>query len=359
MPTNEQRRDAAKRKLERQLVRRQEQQKSRRQRTVIGGVIAAVVVIAGVVFVVTRTPSAEDASASDSAASSTAAVGACDYTDAETTVKTVSKPDNTNPLTSGTVDATITLGQGALPVTLDRSFAPCAVNAFISLAAQDFYNETTCHRITTADNFRILQCGDPSGTGRGGPGFSYAAESAPPDPTADPTADPAAAEFPVGTLAMASTSTGSGGTNGSQFLIVYGDSDLTGGGLTKIGTVGAEGLAIIDQIAAAGTTDGPNGVADAPAEKVDVTSVTVPDDALTPTQAPATSDPVPTDVLPTDAVPTADPGTDATPTDVGTAPAEATPTDAAPTDAAPTDGAPTDAAPSDAAPSDVTSAATS
>lgn len=331
MPTNQQRRDAAKRKLERQLVRRQEMQKSRRQRTILAGVIAAVVVIAGVVYFVTRPPAAEDTSASDADPSSTAPAAACTYADAETTVKAVTKPDNTNPLTTGTVDATITLGQGALPVTLDRSFAPCAVNAFISLAAQGFYNDTTCHRLTTADNFKILQCGDPSGTGRGGPGFSYPVEAAPP---ADPTAATPANEYPVGTLAMASTSSAAGATNGSQFLIVYGESDLTAGGLTKIGTVGADGLAIVDQIAAKGVAPAasPGAPADVPAEKVDVTSVTVPDDALTPTQPPATTDALPTDAVPTDAVPT-----DAVPTD-------ATPTDATPTDATPTDGTPTDGA---------------
>jgi peptidyl-prolyl cis-trans isomerase B (cyclophilin B) len=332
VPTNEQRRDVAKRKLERQLVRRQEQQKSRRQRTVIGAVIAAVVVIAGVVFVVTRPPAAEETATAAETTPETAAT-ACTYTDAETTVKAVQKPDNTNPLTSGTVDATITLGQGTVPVTLDRSFAPCAVNAFVSLAAQDFYDETTCHRLTTAENFKIVQCGDPSGTGRGGPGYSYPAEAA---PVTDPAADPAtAAAFPVGTLAMATTPGGTGGgTNGSQFVVVYGESDLSGGGLTKIGTVGAEGLAVIDQIAAKGTTAGPGGTADAPAEKVDVTSVTVPDDALTPTQPPAATETAPADGLPTDALPT-----DAAPTDA--VPTDAVPSDAVPTDAAPTAEAPT------------------
>ncbi|WP_205843602.1 peptidylprolyl isomerase [Nakamurella deserti] len=349
MPTNEQRRDVAKRKLERQLVRRQEQQKSRRQRTVIGAVIAAVVVIAGVVFVVTRPPADESATAAEPTPEPTSA---CTYTDAETTVKAVQKPDNTNPLTSGTVDATITLGQGTVPVTLDRSFAPCAVNAFVSLASQGYYNETSCHRLTTAENFKILQCGDPSGTGRGGPGYSYAAEAA---PVTDPAADPATTSaFPVGTLAMATTPGGTGGgTNGSQFVVVYGESDLSSGGLTKIGTVGAEGLAVVDQIAAKGTVDGSNGVADVPAEKVDVTSVTVPEDALTPTQPPAATETTPADGLPTDAVPTDAAPSEAEPTDPAAAPTDAGATDPA---AAPTDAGTTDPA---AAPTDSSTAPTS
>ncbi len=337
MPTNEQRRDAAKRKLERQLVRRQEQQKSRRQRTIIGGVIAAVVVIAGVVYFVTRPPAAEDTSASGGESSTPAAATACTYSDAETTVKAVQKPDNTNPLTSGTVDATITLGAGTVPVTLDRSFAPCAVNAFISLAAQDFYNDTTCHRLTTLDNFKLLQCGDPSATGRGGPGFSYPVEAAPP---ADPTATTPADEYPVGTLAMANTASAAGATNGSQFVIVYGESDLSSGGLTKIGTVSADGLAVIDQIAAKGTKPGPNGADDAPAETVQVTSVTVPDDALTPTPPPAPTASTPTDVVPTDALPSDGGSTDSVPADSGST--VSVPTEDGGPDGGTTDGATAD-----------------
>lgn len=325
MSTNQQRRDAARRKLERQLVRRQEQQKARRQRTIIASVIVGVVVIAGVVFFVTKKPAAEDASAAGADATSAAVpTTACTYADAETTVKAVDKPDNTNPLTSGTVDATITLSQGALPVTLDRSLAPCAVNAFISLAAQKFYDDTPCHRLTTADNFKILQCGDPSGTGRGGPGFSYAGEASPPV-TADTTTGTDTAtpnEYPVGTLAMANSTPG--GDNGSQFFIVYGDSDLGSSGYTKIGTVGTDGLTVIDQIAAEGTKAGPNGIQDAPNATVTITSVSVPDDALTPTQPPATTDSGATDVIPTDVLPTdsgetvpTDAGTDAGSTDAG------------------------------------------
>ncbi len=249
-------------------------------------------------------------------------------------MKTVDKPANVNPLTSGTVDATITLGQGALPVTLDRSLAPCAVNAFVSLAAQKFYDDTTCHRLTADDNFKILQCGDPSGTGRGGPGFTYTGETNPPAATDAGTDAAVPNGYPVGTLAMANSAPG--GDNGSQFFIVYGESDLGSGGYTKIGTVGTDGLAVIDQIAAAGTTTGLNGLADAPAATVSISSVSVPADAVTPTEAPAPTDPLPTDLLP-------DPGaTDAPTPDAGTtAPAATDAPTPDTTDPAATDGAAT------------------
>ncbi len=318
MPTNQQRREAAKRKLERQLVTRQERAKSRRQRNLIGGVIVGVVAVAVVIWLVTaqRSSSTDTASTdtSTNATSASAPTTPCSYPKAaELPVKAVQPPTNTNPATTGTVDAVMTLGQGAVPITLDRALAPCAVNAFVSLATQKFYDSTNCHRLTTDADLKVLQCGDPSGTGRGGPGFNFPLEANPvatdPAPTdsssaattetantaatsadtagtdsastaatsADTATTTAAPAFPIGTVAMATT----GATNGSQFFIVYGDSNLAAGAYTRIGTVNADGLAVIDQIAAKGAIVGsnPNGATDAPAEPVTIASITVPADA--------------------------------------------------------------------------------
>ena len=235
----------------------------------------------------------------------------------------------------------LTLGQGVVPITLDRSLAPCAVNAFVSLTAQKFFDGTSCHRLTTDDDFKILQCGDPSGTGRGGPGYSYAGETNPPVSSADAsgtktssvdastsvdpsssaadsssstgtsstdtpaTTPPTPNEYPVGTVAMANTALG--GTNGSQFFIVYGEFNLGSSGYTKIGTVSADGLAVIDAIAAKGTVAGknPNGALDAPAEPVTISTAAVPADAVSAEAppAPATSaglTDIPPDSLPVD-----------------------------------------------------------
>ena len=359
MPTNQQRRDAAKRKLERQLVRRQERLKGRRQRNIIAGVIVGVLVIAGVIFFVTKKPSATDAasatSGTDVSASATTPSTPCTYTPtSEAAVKAVTPPTNTNPAKTGTVQAVMTVGQGAVPITLDRNLAPCAVNAFISLAEQKFYDGTPCHRLTTDADLKILQCGDPSGTGRGGPGYDYPADPEPQvaspstdatstDATGTDSTDPGATTgdtssattdatptdststttstpdgYPVGTIAMANVS--AGGNNGSQFFIVYGESILGSSGYTKIGTVGADGLAVIQAIAAKGTVVGKNanGALDAPAEPVNITTITVPADAVG-AQAPPETTALPTDTVPTDSVPA-----DTVPTD--TVPADTVPT---------------------------------
>ena len=106
---------------------------------------------------------------------------------------------------------------------LDNGKAPCTVNSFASLAQQGYFDNTPCHRLTTAPELGVLQCGDPSGTGTGGPGYRF--------PNEYPTnqyrlTDPALQVpvlYPRGTLAMANAGPG---TNGSQFFLVYRDSML-------------------------------------------------------------------------------------------------------------------------------------
>ncbi len=108
---------------------------------------------------------------------------------------------------TGEVAATIETSAGAIPVTLDADAAPCAVNSFVSLAEQDYFSNSPCHRLTTSGIF-VLQCGDPTGTGTGGPGYSFADEL-----TGEETYGP-------GTLAMANAGPD---TNGSQFFICIDD----------------------------------------------------------------------------------------------------------------------------------------
>ena len=136
-----------------------------------------------------------------------------------------------------------------------------------SLAQKGFFNDTPCHRLTTAPGLGVLQCGDPSGKGDGGPGYRFANEY----PTSQyPKGDPALDEpvlYPRGTLAMANAGPD---TNGSQFFLVYKDSQLPPN-YTVFGTIDATGLATLDKIAqggvAGGTQDGK------PATAVTITSV--------------------------------------------------------------------------------------
>jgi peptidyl-prolyl cis-trans isomerase B (cyclophilin B) len=141
---------------------------------------------------------------------------------------------------------TINTNRGDMEVFLFSDVAPCTVNSFLTLARAGFYDKTECHRLTT-DQIFVLQCGDPGGTGQGGPGYRYGDENLP------TIRKPA---YPRGTLAMANAGPG---TNGSQFFLVYRDSDIDPN-YTVFGTV-TRGLDVLDQIAAGGADDS-NGTGD-------------------------------------------------------------------------------------------------
>ncbi|KUI41457.1 cyclophilin [Mycobacterium sp. IS-1590] len=156
------------------------------------------------------------------------------------------------PTDPAKVSASITTNQGNIGLQLDNAKAPCTVNNFASLAQQGYFDDTPCHRLTTAVHLGVLQCGDPGGTGTGGPGYQF--------PNEYPTnqyrlSDPALrspVRYPRGTLAMANAGVG---TNGSQFFLVYEDSQLPPT-YTVFGTIDQTGLATLDKIAAEGVADG-------------------------------------------------------------------------------------------------------
>ena len=171
----------------------------------------------------------------------------------EPAAKPVNPPKTGNvPTTPPTIAASITTNRGRVGLKLDNAKAPCTVNNFTSLARQGFFDGTTCHRLTTSPSMKVLQCGDPTGTGTGGPGYRF--------PNEYPTnqyriTDPALQQpvvYPRGTLAMANAGPG---TNGSQFFLVYSDSELPPS-YTVFGTIDAQGLAFLDEIAAGGVKDG-------------------------------------------------------------------------------------------------------
>jgi len=144
---------------------------------------------------------------------------------------------------------------GEIVVRLDAAEAPVTVNSFSFLAGKDYFDHTKCHRLTTEGIF-VLQCGDPTGTGSGGPGYEFADENL------------TGATYPAGTVAMANAGPG---TNGSQFFLVYKDSQLPPS-YTPFGTV-TKGMDTLLTIAAAGTEEGtPDG---APAAGVVLDAVTV------------------------------------------------------------------------------------
>ncbi len=152
------------------------------------------------------------------------------------------------PTDPAEVSASLSTNRGDIGLQLDNGKAPCTVNSFASLAQQGYFDGTTCHRLTTTPQLGVLQCGDPSATGTGGPGYRFANEY----PTNQyRIADPALHTplmYPRGTLAMANRGSG---TNGSQFFLVYTDSMLPPT-YTAFGRIDSTGLATLDKIAAAG-----------------------------------------------------------------------------------------------------------
>lgn len=188
-----------------------------------------------------------------------AATGAgthCTYTTSGQAARPVGKPPAT-PVKAN-YQATITTNRGPLVVDLLGTRAPCTVNSFRYLAQHRFFSNTGCHRLTTS-GFYVLQCGDPTGTGKGGPGYKFASENL------------KGARYTQGTLAMANAGPG---TNGSQFFIVYRNSLSLPANYTPFGKV-VSGLGIIQNVAKAGT-DNANGKGDGhPKEKVVIQSVTI------------------------------------------------------------------------------------
>lgn len=151
-----------------------------------------------------------------------------------------------------TVTATMETNDGPVRLELDSATAPCTVNSFVTLAAQGFFDETECHRLSNSPTLAALQCGDPTGSGSGGPGYRFANEY--PTNQYRPF-DPALSlpvTYPRGTVAMANSGPDS---NGSQFFIIYRDSKLPPTH-TVFGRVDDKGMLIVDKLVSAGVDGG-------------------------------------------------------------------------------------------------------
>jgi peptidyl-prolyl cis-trans isomerase B (cyclophilin B) len=269
VPTNKQRREAAQRRLQRQLERRSEEARRRRRNLGLVATAIAVAVVVGAAILLTGVLRGDDddASAGNDAAAPT--------TNADGTVTCAYEPDDSgNPNlqdvgtppdaeatpAEGTTSLLMKTDQGDLTLTLDRAKAPCAAASFTYLAEQKFFDGSSCHRLVNQENFGVLQCGDPTGTGSGGPSYKYAEEV-----SEDTT-------YPRGTIAMAKTSAPN--TTGSQFFLCFVDTQLPPQ-YTVVGTVDEVGLGVLETVAAGGIKDvGPTGDG-APAIPVTIESLAV------------------------------------------------------------------------------------
>src|SRR6476659_10318741 len=169
VPTNEQRRATAKRKLERRIY------------TIVGASVAALVVIGAIVATVvvtnrdsgsqtasaaTSTPTSATSAASSApgqlpAFAAPANLGAnCQYpASADKASKPINPPRTGKvPTAPAPVSASMSTNQGNIGLQLDNAKAPCTVNSFANLAQPGFFNDTPCHRLTTSEGLAVLQC---------------------------------------------------------------------------------------------------------------------------------------------------------------------------------------------------------
>ncbi len=161
---------------------------------------------------------------------------------------------------SNKAQITFTTNQGEIVIETLPALAPLTVNALAALAQKNYFDNTICHRLTTEGIF-VLQCGDPTGTGTGGPGFNIPDENLP---------EPIENNYPAGTVAMANAGPG---TSGSQFFLVYQDTTL-GPDYTIWGTI-TSGLEIVQTIASSGVIDGGPDGAPATGVTIESTKVTI------------------------------------------------------------------------------------
>jgi peptidyl-prolyl cis-trans isomerase B (cyclophilin B) len=182
------------------------------------------------------TSSPKGSPSQSSSAPAAGGAGSCTYTPTGDAARTV-KPPPSDPAPAPSLK--ITTNRGAVTVTLDGKDTPCTANSFTSLAKQGYFDNTKCHRLTTVGIF-VLQCGDPTGTGSGGPGYSFADEL-----TGGET-------YPAGTVAMANAGPN---TNGSQFFLVYADTSLPPS-YTVFGRMDPAGRRVVVDVAQAGTATG-------------------------------------------------------------------------------------------------------
>ncbi|MFF1818489.1 peptidylprolyl isomerase [Kribbella sp. NPDC058245] len=275
----------AARKAKRQAERQAERARQRRNLAItVTAVVAVVAVLVGV-FVIfgpkdSDTPVAGDTPSTDAPAgpdnkpksiptalaatpkraTALPAEVSCSYKKgAEPASKKVNPPADGKTKASGTSKVSLNTSVGDLQVTLDSALAPCTVKNFLSLVGQKYFDNTSCHRLTVGEGLQVLQCGDPSGSGSGGPGYSFADEVYP------------TLKYGRGILAMANSGPN---TNGSQFFIVYGDASGLGPQYTAFGTLDEPSLKLVDKVAEAGVKP-QNGPTDgAPITPVKINSAT-------------------------------------------------------------------------------------
>lgn len=207
-----------------QVTRRQQQGKARKRGSQVGVVVLLVVALVGFVFV-TGNNSNTDVSETETESTQETVDTTQDTVAAQASIPFEYGTSACPPIDGSaeqrreftdshqlcidpakTYVATFDTTQGSFSVRLLSDRAPGTVNNFVSLARWKYFDGTKCHRVI--EDF-VVQCGDPTATGTGGPGYSFADEL------------PQAGEYKIGSLAMANSGPN---TNGSQFFVITGNS---------------------------------------------------------------------------------------------------------------------------------------
>ncbi len=244
------------RRVARQAERVAERDRNKRVAVVVVAVLAVVGLLVGVSAAVSS-PGGEDGAASSAASSSGDGVTCRDAPPVPGTKAELDLPD-ASTAKGRTFTAVLTTNCGDITLRLEGTDAPQTVASFVDLARRGYWRDSPCHRLVTS-GIHVLQCGDPTGTGQGTPGYSFGIENAPAD-----------GDYPRGTVAMARTSDPN--SNGGQFFLVTRDSHLPtdGGGYSIFGTV-TGGMDVVDHIASAGVAGG--GTDGAPAAPMSILRV--------------------------------------------------------------------------------------
>lgn len=277
---NTQRGDEALEKLDKAIKGRERKKKSGPLAVVAASLVVIVGIVAGIWYFATQSDE-EDVVAEETTSETTTPeitplamerkealpeTVSCTYEDAGEAARGATAPEKTEGVPArGTLNVELDTNQGPIGMELDRETAPCTVNAIEHLVKNNYYDDTVCHRLT-ASGIYVLQCGDPTGTGAGGPGFQFANEY----PTDEAKDSSSAVIYPRGSIAMANAGKG---TNGSQFFLNYQDSPLAPD-YTYFGQISDEGLKTLDAIAEKGTENAGAGDG-APAEEVRIKSATI------------------------------------------------------------------------------------
>lgn len=268
MPNSRDRERAKRRYAKRQVSMAARTARRRSRQQIIGAAVTVLVVVGGVLALSQMVGDRTTAAGANTPPATTPAPKS---DPANPCALPTSKPKASAPsfgaapartLAKGKVwDAKVVTSCGSIELELYGDKAPRTVSSFIFLSRNGYYAGSPCHRLTASESLKVLQCGDPTGTGTGGPGYSYGVEN-----------PPAGGAYPTGTLAMARGDATD--SNGSQFFLNYGDSALptTGGGYSVFGKV-TKGLDVLTTVAAGGTT---NGTTDGPpARAISIQSITV------------------------------------------------------------------------------------